>query len=297
MTNEHDATGQLGWVVSWSVPKEVSLSGLRDALRLANLDTELAGDMTTQNALRRALRDMNESRVIRKLRNEGDSVYFQITHEDREETGINYWKEAEVQLDGAGLVSCDVPVLADEARKLLGEHLAKRLTTDLTRLVQRIFDKNKADLVPIREQGGAYFVPEHCSALVDQSRTLLQAIGGNLRSFAVRLGCGDTRESVAESLGSYLTDLVGQFRQSLEGISAESRADVLVRRAEKIGELRQKLSTYRGLLSGYADVIGADIDAADSQLMAAITSPATDAGQDASRGSEDTAGVAQEVLF
>jgi len=285
-----DTGGQLGWVVSWKVPPEVSITALRDALRLANLDSELAGDMTTQNALRRALRDMNESRVIRKLRVEGESIYFQITHEDRQDTLIEYRKEAEVQLDQAtGIVSCDVPELAEQARTLLHEHLAKRLTTDLTRLVQRIFDRKKADLVPIREQGGAYFVPDHCADLVEQSRTLLTAIGGKLRSFAVRLGCGDTKESVAEALTEYLADLVGRFRESIEGISAESRADVLVRRAEKIGELRQKLSTYRGLLSGYAESLSGDIDAADKQLMAAITENPTEGSQPEP--------VAQESLF
>lgn len=272
MTDEHTTTdpGQLGWIVSWKVPSEVPLTSLRDALRTAGMDTDLAGDMSTQNALRRALRDMNESRVIRKLRHDGDNVYFQITHEEKTEAKIEYWREAEVCLDGSGIVTCDVPELADQARVLLQEHLAKRLTTDLTRLLKTVFDRRKADLVPIREQGGAYFVPEHCHELVEQSRTLLDNIGGKLRSFAVRLGCGDTKASVAESLSQYLGDLVGEFRESLEGISSETRGFLIERRAARVAELRQKLSTYRGLLSGYADVLAADIDAADQQLAAAI---------------------------
>jgi len=272
MTDEQTTSdpGQLGWIVSWKVPSEVPLTGLRDALRTAGMDTDLAGDMTTQNALRRALREMNKDRVIRKLRCDGDNIYFQITHEDRQETKIEYWREAEVCLDGAGNVTCDVPELAAEARLLLNEHLAKRLTTDLTRLLQRVFDKRKADLVPIREQGGAYFVPEHCQELVDQSRALLRAIGGNLRSFAVRLGCGDTKASVAESLSQYLSELVGEFRESLEGVTSETRGDVLERRAGRINELRQKMTNYAGLLGGFAEVLAQDIDAADKQLAAAI---------------------------
>lgn len=266
-TTDH---GQLGWIVSWKVPSEVPLSALRSALVSAGMDTDLAGDMTTQNALRRALREMNQDRVIRKLRAEGEKVYFQITHEEKTDTKIEYWREAEVCLDEHGNVTCDVPALADEAKALLQSHLCKRLTTDLTRLLQKVFDKRQADLVPIREQGGAYFVPEHCRELVEQSRTLLTAIGGKLRSFAVRLGCGDTKASVAESLSNYLAELVGEFRESLDGVSAETRGDVLERRSGRISDLRQKLSTYRGLLSGYADVISADIDAADQQLAAAI---------------------------
>lgn len=270
MTEEQNTdAGQLGWIVSWKVPSEVPLSVLRDALRAAGMDTDLAGDMSTQNALRRALRDMNESRVIRKLRADGDNIYFQITHEEKTDTKIEYWREAEVCLEGCGNVTCDVPELADEARMLLGQHLAKRLTTDLTSLLKRVFDKRKADLVPIRDQGGAYFVPEHCQELVDQSRDFLNAIGGKLRSFAVRLGCGDTKASVAESLSKYLADLVGEFRESIAGIDG-GKSYLIERRAGRVAELRQKLSTYRGLLSGYADVLSADIDAADKQLAAAI---------------------------
>lgn len=69
---------------------------------------------------------------------------------------------------------------------------------------------------------------------------------------------------------NYLGDLVSEFRESLEGINHESRGYLIERRSGRISELRQKLSTYRGLLSGYADVLAADIDAADKQLAAAI---------------------------
>jgi hypothetical protein len=87
-------TGIAGQIVSWEVPATVSLVTLRDALTAAGLDPSLASDMQLQHALRRAQRDMREGRVIRQLRREGDSIYFQFTAEHLTSTEATYDKEA-----------------------------------------------------------------------------------------------------------------------------------------------------------------------------------------------------------
>ncbi len=281
MTTETETTetprndGQLGWIVSWRVPAEIELDKLRSALASSGLDPELAGDMRNEHALRRALRDMNESRVIRKLRRDEACVYFQLTHEYLGEHEISYAKEAEVCLTTeTGLVTCDDAAIGQQARTLLQEHLNKRMTTDLTRLVQSVFDAEKAALVPIREQGGAYFVPETHSELVDKSRQFLDAIGGKLRSFAVRLGSGDTSASVADSMADYFLDLVKEFRASCEGLHTETRGDVRGRRIQAISEMKAKLDCYRGLLSGLAGQIGNQLEEAEGEMLVALMRPA-----------------------
>jgi hypothetical protein len=211
------------------------------------------------------MREMSQGRIIRKLRRDAGALYFQLTKEYLTSKEILYSREAELSLDMVtGAIGGDMPELIQEAKKLLDEHLAKRLTSDLTRLIQHIYDDHRADLIPIREAGGAYFVPDKHSFLVDKTRTLLQEIGGKLRSFAVRLGSADTAESVADSLSDYLLELINQFKMSCEDVS---RKDAFERREAKIGELKQKLATYSGLLSGYADLIKDEINKAESVLL------------------------------
>lgn len=263
-----EQNGQLGTIVSWRVPKEVPIQALRDSLRSAGLDEALAGDMEPRNALRRALRDMKEGRVIRKLRQDGDCLYFQFTREFLDEREITYVKETELCLDEpTGAVSCEVAEIEQTASKLLAEHIAKRLTSDLTRLIQKLYEARGADLIPIRPQGGAYFVPEVHVDLVKSTKMLLDAIGGKLHPWAVRLGCGDTKESVADVMAEYLTELITEFRASCEDVNGGSRKDVQLRRQERVSELRQKLEMYRGLLGAFAEKIGGVINKAEEDLL------------------------------
>jgi hypothetical protein len=231
--------------------------------------------MKPEQACRRALRDMSESRVIRKLRREGDTVFFQMTHETITESAATYSREAEVALDcTTGKVSCDDPTIGMEAQRLLDDHTGKRLCTDLTKLLQKYFETRAADLIPIREQGGAYFVPEMHAALVESARVLLNSIGGKLRTFAVRLGSNDTAESVADSFAGYMQDLIREFRTSCAGLSEESRSDAKANRMATIASLKQKLELYSGLLAGFADTISQEVSAAEVELLRALASPA-----------------------
>src|SRR3954454_11077624 len=98
-------------------------------------------------------------------------------------------------------VSCDLPGLATLAQGALDECIASRNGGDLTRCLQRLFERN-ADLFPIRERGGCYFVPEVHSALVDRVGSLLRALGGSLRRFPVPAGTAHGDRSVKEAVAS-----------------------------------------------------------------------------------------------
>ncbi len=270
MTNP--SPGQLGQIVTWRVPTQVPASTLRSALVAAGLDPELAGDLHPRHVLSRALRDMRAGRVITRLRRlDEDHVTFQITREHVDSAAATFEREAAVRLDlRTGVVTADDSAIEAQARALVAEHAAKRLTSDLSRLIQRLFDSRRADLVPLRAQGGAYFVPDAHRALVDSVRALLITIGGRLQSFSVRLGCADTAESVAQTLAEHLLTLTTELREQCAGITADTRADVVARRAARITELRRRLDCYRGLLGTLADGVSQTIDETETALLAAI---------------------------
>jgi hypothetical protein len=218
---------------------------------------------------------MRHERIIRQFKRDGDSLVFQFTREHLNSLQIEYSREAMLTLDlTTGVIRADDIVIQAEATRLAAEYSAKRLTSDLTRLIQRVFDRERAALVPIREQGGCYFVPETHAALVDQARTLLTEIGGDLRSFAVQLGDGQTNQSVAEAMTEYLIQRITEFRESCESLSADSPADVMTRQQERIGELRRHLDMYRGLLMGYASEIDTAIQQAEKDMLAKLIAPA-----------------------
>lgn len=261
------SNGILGTIVTWQVPTSVSFDTLKKGLADAGLDQDMVKDLAPVNALTRALSEMKKGRVIRKLRREDQKIYFQLTKEFLSEMEATYQKETELAIDtDTGVLFCDVPEIKAQAKRLLDQHQNKRLASDVSALMFRIYKRYDGDLIPIREQGGAYFVPESHLQLVDQSRVLFRTIGGSLRTFEVRLGAADTADSVASSMSEYFVQMVQQFKQSCEKVDL-TRASVNESRIGKIAEMRQKMENYRTLLRGYADHIQQVIEDANQDLM------------------------------
>lgn len=266
--NTDDKGGILGTIITWRVPTNVKFKLLKRGLRKSGLDEGLVRDLAPYHALTRALNDMRKGRVIRKLRREGPEYVFQLTREHLDEKEATYEKEAILRLDAStGALRCKDKGIKQQAEELLEDHLNKRMASDISTLMFRIYKDHSGDLIAIREQGGAYFVPRTHRRLVEQTRTLFDTIGGRLRSFDVRLGSDDTKESVAESMSDYFKQLVQQFKDSCENIDGTTRSDVAERRMQSVADLRSKLELYRGLLSGYADQIADVISDANDDLM------------------------------
>jgi hypothetical protein len=243
----------------------------------AAVPAELAGDLQPRHALARAMRDVVKSqpRLARKLpKDEFGRPRVQLTIESLNGQTLEYTREAVVTLLDTGSVAVtetsggDAAVLASEVDRLLGEHLAQRMTGDLTRLVQRIVDAAGADLVPVREQGGAYFVPAGHD-VVDRLRLLLEGIGGRLQTFAVSIGHGSDA-SIADTLSDYLLGQIRELKESVAELTPETRADVRQRRMTRAAELRQRLDAYRSLLSVSADRVSSELERVDTALVAAV---------------------------
>lgn len=267
-----------GCIVTWKAPHRVRFDVVRAALFSANLDTGVASDMTPKQGVTRALADMKEGRVICKYSaDDHGRVSYQLTKEIISACGVQYGREAVVSLDTAtGIVSGDVPEIVLQAQTLLDEHINTRNSGDITRMVQRLVDKHGGDLVPLREAGGVYYIPERHAYLVNSLRAFLSDIGGGLSTFAVAVGQSDqptpTDVSIADSLSTYMSGLLAEWREYTSKLNADSKAFMIDRGVERMGTLRAKLNAYRDLLGATASAIESDMDKADASLMAAITS-------------------------
>jgi hypothetical protein len=260
----------IGHIITWRVPTRVPLDSLRAAMAEAGIPEALAGDLHPRHALARALREMahGQPRIVRRLpTDDQDRPRMQLTREYLTKLGLDYQRECVLTLDG-GVVRGDDAAIVTEAQRLLREHIETRMTHDLTRLVQRVVSEAGTDLIPVREAGGAYFVPAG-AGVVAQLAVLLERIGGKLCLFAVTLGHG-TEESIANTLADYLIGQIGEFRESIKGLGEDTRADVRTRRLERIAGLKQRLSSYRTLLGAIADRVAGVLREAEGDLLAKI---------------------------
>ena len=156
-------------MIAWACPGvSVTHAALADALRGAGLDPAAARELAPRHAFARACKRLCDRRVIRQVAEDAHALTFQFTAESRGGDRFEYTLETLLTLDKkSGLVSCDLPGLATLAQEELDRRVELRTGADVTRAVQKLFERH-ADLFPVRPQGGVYFVPARHAAFVDR---------------------------------------------------------------------------------------------------------------------------------
>ncbi|MGH3428509.1 MAG: hypothetical protein ACRDQZ_13235 [Mycobacteriales bacterium] len=265
----------IGFIVSWKVPATVLLADLRSGIRAAGLDAvELAPDLQPRSLVSRSaafiakgLSTKDERRLSRPVA----PKVRQITHEQLGSFGgLAYSREAGIEYnDVTQRLKCDEPSIArtlDDTAKTIDE---TRTASDVTRVMQRIVELAGADLIPVREQGGAYFIPTG-SNVITQMDMVLSAIGGTLSRFACTIGHGSD-ESVATVITDYMLKQIGELKVAVEELNeAGIRADVKSRRLTRVAELRERIYAYTTLVGTQASTLTQALDHAEMVLLAKL---------------------------
>jgi hypothetical protein len=279
---------ELGVIVSWVPPKqETTLPALHSAMKVSGLDPALVKEMSPTVAFNRAIKDLSEKRIIRKVEGTmgGDVVAFQFTRETQAGGELHYNKEAVVYLNtSSGVVTCADPTIQRNAQQLVDNHRAVREPADITRLIQKVFDVAGGDLIPVRQQGGCYFVPQSNMHLLENIRKLLDEIHGKLCEWEVSGKSEATRETVAANVSDHMFALIDELKEKCEGITVKTREDVLARRFQDIATLSAKLEANRTLMTDFVELI-------EQELVATA-----DALERAATGAVDTDGSVSPVL-
>lgn len=263
-----------GYIISWKVPTIVDLKALRTGLEQAGLDPEeLAPDLKPAALVART------AGFIAKLTSDDDRKRLsrpvahgvrQITAEEHVDDDLTYTKEASLKLAADGItLECDDPKFAEMVPSSSSTVATTRTASDVTRIVQRVVESVGSDLIPVREQGGAYFIPNG-NKVIEQIASLLTGIGGSLSTFACTIGHG-SEESIANVITDYLLKQIAELKDSIEQLNEEGiRADVKSRRLTRVAELRERVAAYASLLGTQSTMLNATIAAAEASLLAKL---------------------------
>jgi hypothetical protein len=238
-------TRLLGEVISWNCPPEkVRYRAVIEALRESDLDETVARELAPRHAFSRACRKLARERIIRQVSEDEATITFQFTSEKREGDRFQYELETLLHLDkNTGKVTCPLPGLATLAQEHLDDCIASRTGSDITRLVQRLFER-KADLFPIRDRGGVYFVPQEHAGFVDDVQRFLGKVNGRLARFPVPAGTPHGDRSVKDSVACGIAALIEDHRLAIEGFGTDTRRSTLERAAERIRLTKHKVEAY-----------------------------------------------------
>lgn len=264
-------TRLLGEVIAWACPGvSVTHPDLVRALEAAGLDPGVARELAPRHAFSRACKRLSDQRIIRPVGEDAATVTFQFTAESREGDHYEYRLETTLTLDKqTGAVSCELPGLATMAQEELDRCIAARTGGDITRVVQKLFER-QADLFPIRPQGGCYFVAARHAGFVDRVQGLLNRVGGRLLRFPVPAGTDEGDRSVTHAVADGLAAVIGEHRAAVAQFGTDTRADTLERAAERIRTTRFKVQAYAEYLAGEKAALDTALGAAADELRAKV---------------------------
>ena len=270
-------TKLLGEIITWSCSGvSIRHPDLVAALRDAGLDESVARELAPRHAFTRACKKLGEARIIRQVAEDAHTLTFQFTKESRASDTFEYTLETLLRLEKAtGKVSCDLPALATLAQEALDECIAVRTGGDVTRTIQRLFERN-ADLFPIREHGGCYFCPAEHAVFLDRIDRFVGRLNGTLRRFPVPAGTPQGDRSVKESVAAGLAALVEEHRAAVEAFGADTRPDTVERAAERIRQTRFKVAAYAEYLAEERLKLDRDLAAAARRLRERVEELAAD---------------------
>lgn len=265
----------VGYIISWKVPGTVQIDTLRVALRNAGMTDplELAPDLKPAQVVARS------AGFIAKLTSQDDAKRLarpvhhtarQITREETVSDALTYTREASLKLnDQTQQIDCDDPGIAAMLPETIKTVHDTRTASDVTRIVQRLVEDAGSDLIPVREQGGAYFVPDGHS-VIGRVGIFLKNIGGELSKFACTLGHGSD-ESIANTITDYLLKQIGELKESVEELNEGGiRSDVKSRRLSRVAELRDRIRAYHTLIQAQESKLEQELTRAEATLLAKL---------------------------
>ena len=266
-------TPLLGEVIAWNASGvKVKHLALVEALRDAGLDEKVARELAPRHAFSRACRKLGEKRIIRLVAETAQELSFQFTQESRSGDRFEYVLETLLTLDkSTGAVSCPLPGLATLAQERLDECVEARNGSDVTRVIQRLFDR-EADLFAIRDAGGCYFVPQRHAGFLDRVAVFVTGLGGSLRRFPVPAGTPHGDRSVKEAVACGLASLIDEHRKAVAAFGEDTRDSTLERAAARIREARFKVEAYGEYLAGEKVRLEASLAQATEELRAKVAS-------------------------
>ncbi len=264
-------TKMLGEIITWACAGvAIRHLDLIDALRASGLEEAVARELAPRHAFTRACKKLSEARIIRQVREDADTITFQFTAEHRDGDHFTYDLETMLTLDKAsGRVTCGLPGLAALAQEELDRCIQARTGADVTRIIQKLFER-QADLFPIREQGGAYFCPQEHAGFVDRVQGFLGRLNGRMNRYPIPAGTPHGDRSIKDAVASGLAALIVEHQQAIDRFDEDTRPSTLERAAERIRQTKFKIESYSCYLAEERTRLERELASASARLRAKV---------------------------
>lgn len=237
---QSDAAQPLGYIVWWNVRNvQITQSEFAEMLRDCGLSEKYAHTHNYRSAFIRALRQMEEKRIIRKVEETPSRLIYQFTAEikigamDEDELPYyEYSQETQVTIDKHKYFSTGDFAQAVTCSELIKNNIIETFhrekvtynSSDITRYLKRIL-KDTADIVALRAQGSVHFVPARFISTMWAVAKLLDGISCDF-SYIPIVNADTSRNIVRNAFTTSIMDHLNSINESireLRGNAASSK--------------------------------------------------------------------------
>jgi len=276
---EQAAQKPLGQIVCWNAQSKKDSHKYKEVVQALNdsgLGSDVARELLPRFAFSRAIKKMSDDRMIDAVSETEDNMVFQFTKKFLKDQEWKFDKETLLKLDKtSGVVKCDDVDLQKLSQEHLENALTQRTTSDITKIVQRLFEKH-ADLFAVRDQGGAYFVPDEHREFTDRIETFLKKLGGSVRRFPIAHGAnGEGRVAVRDSIAESLETAIQDHNDAIAKFTVSTRSDTMEHAAAKIVATRVRVEALAHYLDERRQELLAKLDASTVSLRERVDAIAT----------------------
>ncbi len=258
----------IGYICWWNVRSvDITQEQFSVMLEEYGISTKYAREHNYRSAFIRALRNLEEKRIIRKVEETSQKLVVQLTTETKVEgdthAHLEYDPETLVVIDKQryrewGKFEKALVEGTEDVKKKLIEYFYKEKvrykSSDITRYLQKIL-KDNGDIISLRDQGSVYFVPANYETVLDKVRQLVDMVGGG--STLERLpvpNVADSRSMVSNAFSEEADDLLNKMDKEINEVAdgkevtskwRDNKIDVLDKLKRRIGDYREILNEGR----------------------------------------------------
>ena len=255
----------LGYVVFWNLRGvDVTQDQFATMLKDCGLPEKYAREHNYRSAFTRALRNMEEKRIIRRVSETEDLLIVQFTAEELVKFGgdhLQYDQETLIHVDkkiyrktkdfGAALTQGKVEIKAKILEYFEREKIRYN-SSDMTRYIQNILG-DKADLVSLRQNGSIYFVPVGYQATMEQVIALVNGFGGgSIMEYFPIPNVKSSRTTIKNAFVDEVDSLLARMDKEVEAVEGGEKkvTDVWsVTKLNKIRSILERVENYNTILT------------------------------------------------
>lgn len=235
-------------------------------LRKVGLSEDFAPVHNYRSAFIRAINNLKERRIIRKVEEDAGRLIYQFTSEtkidDPDDPELVYNAETLIKIDKdayytfgefAKAIECDKEMYKEPIVRLFEEAKERYTSSDITRYTQNIF-KSNADIISLREQGSVYFVPKAFKPVIDKVDTLYKMLSENYTAnfdYMPIVDINRTRKTVGKAVNTeildHIKDIHGEVKEAIM-YNKEYTSKWVEHRHDTLKKIEQRAKRYRELI-------------------------------------------------